>query len=93
MRFGALDARDIGVTNFRAPRAASSINRDLQENTAARALKEEVNKDREWRWFVEHWISEGHGAEKTLNALGRAKMYMRLKNKRYSLKFRLRWTP
>jgi hypothetical protein len=38
MRFGGLDAKDIGVTNFRQPRAASSTNLDVSEEKALRRI-------------------------------------------------------
>jgi hypothetical protein len=81
MRFGGLEAKDIGITNFHRPRAPSSVNRDIEESDAARELQLEIKKDPEWEGFVRHWIKEGHSAVVTSEALSRAKMYMWLKRK------------
>lgn len=93
MRFGGLDAKDIGVTNFHRPRAASSINRDLKENDAARKLQSEVKKDLGWEPFIKHWIQGGCSAEDAFDMLQRAKMYMRVKRLGASPKTLLRYWP
>ena len=93
MRFGGLDAKDIGITDFHRPRAASSVNRDLEENAVARKLQSEVKKDLGWAPFVKHWIEEGCTAEETLEALQRAKMYMGVKRHGASPKTLLRYWP
>jgi hypothetical protein len=45
MRFGGLEAQEIGVTRFHQPRAASSINAEIDERRAWRHIK---------------WLSERH---------------------------------
>jgi hypothetical protein len=93
MRFGPLDAMDIGVTDFRQPRAASSVNRDIRDRNVIRELSSEIKNDPEWRDFVRLLGEQGCSPRDISDALHRAKMYMWLKHKGYSLEYRLRWAP
>ena len=44
-----------------------------------------------WGPFVDHWIRDGMSAEVTQDALCRARTFMRMKAKGFSLKWRMRY--
>ena len=93
MRFGYHQARASGLGGVRESRSPRQVNKFIEESQVARKLRAEVEKDTEWGPFVKHWIEDSRSADETFRALYRAQMYVWLKRKGYSLKYRLRWKP
>jgi hypothetical protein len=91
MGFGFYQARASGLGGVRADRSPNQVNRYISESKAARKLREEVESDCAWGPFVDHWIRDGMSAEVTQDALCRARTFMRMKAKGFSLKWRMRF--
>ena len=90
MGFGYHQARQSGMGGIRQDRSPNQFNRAIDENKAARRMRQVLKSEPEWPPFVEHWIGDGMSAEVTENALWRARGYASDKAKGKSLQWRMR---